>query len=76
MASVGETLVKVAKAIKCDNYNVLQNNGSLAHQVVNHVHFHIIPKEADAGLGLRWLAGETDHSHLAQLATAYRSNIQ
>jgi diadenosine tetraphosphate (Ap4A) HIT family hydrolase len=25
-------------------YNILQNNGPLAHQEVPHVHFHIIPK--------------------------------
>jgi diadenosine tetraphosphate (Ap4A) HIT family hydrolase len=37
------------------NYNVLQNNGSVAHQVVPHVHFHIIPKpDADQGLGVGW----------------------
>ena len=36
-------------------YNVLQNNGKLAHQEVWHVHFHVIPKtNAKDGLGLRW----------------------
>eukprot|EP00917_Polyrhabdina_sp_WS-2016_P027815 GHVP01059395.1.p2 GENE.GHVP01059395.1~~GHVP01059395.1.p2 ORF type:complete len:171 (+),score=12.66 GHVP01059395.1:1501-2013(+) len=25
-------------------YNILQNNGHMAGQVINHVHFHIIPK--------------------------------
>ena len=32
-----------------DNYNILQNNGRAAHQVVDHVHFHMIPKPEDAG---------------------------
>ncbi|RKP13176.1 HIT-like domain-containing protein, partial [Piptocephalis cylindrospora] len=36
-------------------YNVLQNNGKLAHQVVPHVHVHIIPKpNAEEGLGVGW----------------------
>lgn len=53
---------RLAKAV-CDvtgakAYNVLQNNGELAHQVVGHVHFHIIPKTAEAGLGIDWPAGE------------------
>ncbi|MFA9479513.1 HIT family protein [Phycisphaerales bacterium AB-hyl4] len=39
-------------------YNVLQNNGELAHQAVKHVHFHIIPKSADGGLDLTWDAGQ------------------
>ena len=29
---------KVAKATGAEQYNVLQNNGRLAHQVVDHVH--------------------------------------
>lgn len=39
-------------------YNVLQNNGELANQAVPHVHFHIIPKTDDTGLGIDWRPGE------------------
>lgn len=42
-----------------ENYNLLQNNGRVAHQVVDHVHFHIIPKaseSAESGLGVGWPA--------------------
>ncbi|TPX46870.1 hypothetical protein SeLEV6574_g02969 [Synchytrium endobioticum] len=46
---------KIASAIGAKNYNVLQNNGRLAHQAVDHAHFHIIPKPNDAeGLGVGW----------------------
>ena len=34
----------VMKATGTKEYNLLQNNGSLAHQAVMHVHYHIIPK--------------------------------
>ena len=45
----------VLKATGTKNYNILQNNGTPAHQAVFHVHFHIIPKEeAGAGLGVGW----------------------
>ncbi len=50
-AALGEALVKVANAVVkvtgCDEYNILQNNGKLAHQAVFHVHFHIIPKKME-----------------------------
>jgi diadenosine tetraphosphate (Ap4A) HIT family hydrolase len=38
-----------------DGYNVLQNNGSIAHQVVPHVHVHLIPKcDTETGLIVGW----------------------
>jgi len=36
-------------------YNVLENNGTGAHQAIAHVHFHIIPKpNGREGLGIGW----------------------
>ncbi|KAI8328248.1 HIT-like domain-containing protein [Chlamydoabsidia padenii] len=46
---------KVAVAQGFDQYNLLQNNGPMAHQVVKHVHFHIINKpNKEEGLGIVW----------------------
>lgn len=37
------------------NYNVLQNNGKIAHQFVDHAHFHVIPKYSNNnGLEMSW----------------------
>ncbi|CAB4385003.1 HIT-like protein [Rhizophagus irregularis] len=48
---------KVAIATGADQYNILQNNGRLAHQEVDHVHFHVIPKPNETeGLGIKWPA--------------------
>ncbi|KAJ7268062.1 HIT-like protein [Mycena rebaudengoi] len=48
---------RIAVALGAENYNVLQNNGRLAHQEVDHVHFHVIPKpSADEGLVVGWPA--------------------
>ena len=61
-AALGEALVivsrAVAKATGASDYNVLQNNGANAHQAVFHVHFHIIPKTENGGLGVDWNTGE------------------
>src|SRR5678815_1867361 len=47
------------KVTGTQQFNVLQNNGQLAHQAVDHVHFHIIPKPDEAqGLGVKWPAGK------------------
>mmetsp|Transcript_10851 Transcript_10851/g.16170 ORF Transcript_10851/g.16170 Transcript_10851/m.16170 type:complete len:140 (+) Transcript_10851:65-484(+) len=58
-AAIGAVLPKIASAIMkatgCKDYNILQNNGKLAHQEVPHVHFHIIPKPTkEQGLGIKW----------------------
>jgi len=59
----------VLKATRATDYNVLQNNGAAAHQVVRHVHFHIIPKYADgSGLGIGWPAKSLDQKKGAELA--------
>jgi histidine triad (HIT) family protein len=57
-AALGRVLPRLSRAVTkatgARSYNILQNNGSEAHQVVMHVHFHIIPKTGDAGLGIGW----------------------
>ncbi len=72
-AAIGEWLPRlsgaVVRATGVKEWNVLQNNGRGAHQVVPHVHFHIIPKpDAARGLGVSWPAGKLDAASGAELA--------
>jgi histidine triad (HIT) family protein len=57
-AAIGRVLPRLCRAVLqatgATAYNVLQNNGSAAHQAVFHVHFHIIPKLGNAGLVIGW----------------------
>lgn len=61
-AAIGRVLPRLCRAIVeatgATAYNVLQNNGPAAGQVVMHVHFHIIPRYEDAGLEIGWTPGK------------------
>jgi histidine triad (HIT) family protein len=64
-AALGRVLPRICRAVIAATgtreYNVLENNGRGAHQLVPHVHFHIIPKpEIDKGLGILWPAARLD----------------
>lgn len=79
-AAIGRVLPRICRAVKqvtaCDAYNVLQNNGPLAHQAVHHVHFHIIPKpSADEGLGVDWPAKKLDADAGKELSQAIRAAL-
>ncbi len=71
-AAIGRVLPRLCRAVMTATgataYNVLQNNGALAHQAVFHVHFHIIPKLEGAGLGIVWRAGSLDGARGGELA--------
>jgi len=72
-AALGRALPKLGRAVLqatgVRDYHVVQKNGSLAGQVVPHVHFHIIPKPSEEeGLGLHWPAGTLDSQAGAAMA--------
>ncbi|HEY8551791.1 MAG TPA: HIT family protein [Vicinamibacterales bacterium] len=80
-AAIGRVLPRLCRAVKaatgCEAYNVLQNNGTLAHQAVHHVHFHIIPKpNAQEGLGIEWPARRLDPEEGTRLAAAIAGHLQ
>ena len=80
-AALGRVLPRISRAVLqatgAQDFNVLQNNGSAAHQVVMHVHFHIIPKFADgSGLGVGWPASELSGEDGAQLAQAIAQQLE
>lgn len=75
-ASIGRVLPRIARAVLeatgATEYNLLQNNGRGAHQAVFHVHFHIIPRQGGAGLGIGWRPKEADQEKLSALAEKMR----
>lgn len=70
-AALGRVLPRICRAVLkatgASAYNLLQNNGSEAHQAVMHLHVHVIPRYPDkaegapgGGLGISWPAGKLE----------------
>ncbi len=78
-AAIGRVLPRLCRAVMkatgAKDFNILQNNGAAAHQVVMHVHFHIIPKFESEGLGIDWEPKPFDHTTGAALAKKIASSL-
>lgn len=79
LAACGLAAKKLAPAItkvsNCPDWNLLQNNGKLAGQVVMHVHFHLIPRREGDGLGYRWPAGKLSADRATELKNEIVANL-
>jgi histidine triad (HIT) family protein len=69
-------LLRAVRAVTgCQGVNVLQNNGRVAHQVVPHVHFHVIPRKAGDEFHFNWPAGSYPPGEVEALAEAIRGTL-
>ena len=59
-------ITKLTKALDCDGYNIVQNNGEAAGQTVFHYHVHMIPRHKDDKVGLGWTMHELTEEEKAQ----------
>jgi len=79
LGGICSRLGKVAKAVTAgmnsDGYNVLCNTGRAAGQLVEHVHFHIIPRTSADGLLSQWPAHKYEEGRIEQLAAKIREHI-
>lgn len=78
-AAIGRVLPRLAAAVLAATgataYNVLQNNGTAAHQAVDHVHFHIIPRIGEQGLDIGWRPSPLADDDAARLVEGIRSAL-
>ncbi|KAI3319023.1 HIT-like domain-containing protein [Xylariaceae sp. AK1471] len=67
---------KLVNATGATDYNILQNNGRIAHQIVDHVHFHMIPKPNEQeGLGIGWPTQQADMDALKKYFEEVKSKM-
>lgn len=46
--------IKMTENLQADGFNLMQNNGEVAGQTVNHFHLHLIPRYKDDGQHILW----------------------
>ncbi|MDQ3888798.1 MAG: HIT family protein, partial [Thermoproteota archaeon] len=60
----------IISAVKADGFNVGQNNGIAANQIVPHVHVHIVPRFHDDSPDGKWpsrrVASQEDIAEIAK----------
>ncbi len=79
LGRVGSRLGKIAGAVTAamnsDGYNVLCNNGRAAGQLIEHLHFHIIPRNTGDGLFDQWPAYKYERGKIELIAEEIRKNL-
>ena len=57
----------MTKKLKCDGFNLVQNNGEAAGQTVFHFHLHLIPRYEEDGQTLGWKSLELSQEELEKI---------
>ncbi|KAH0570270.1 Histidine triad (HIT) protein [Spironucleus salmonicida] len=60
LAIITRNMCQKLEKLGVDNYNILNNNGVVAGQVVHHVHIHIIPKFENQGVSCTFAKPSVD----------------
>lgn len=72
---LGKIAGAVTAAMQSDGYNLLCNNGRAAGQLVEHLHFHIIPRNAGDGVFHRWPSYKYPEGKAETIAVKIRENL-
>ena len=79
LGQVGSHLGKIAKAVasamNSEGYNVHCNNGRAAGQLVDHLHFHIIPRNSGDGVFQRWPSYKYPEGEVEKIADKICENL-
>lgn len=59
--------IKMTDKLKCDGFNLVQNNGEDAGQTVFHFHLHLIPRYKNDGQTLGWKPLEPTQEELDEI---------
>ena len=80
MAAKGMILAKkmataMTEALKCDGFNIVQNNGECAGQTVFHFHMHLIPRYKGDNVGITWNPGELTDEDKEEILSKVKAQL-
>uniref|UniRef100_UPI00405717B5 HIT family protein n=1 Tax=Acetatifactor sp. TaxID=1872090 RepID=UPI00405717B5 len=55
---------QITERLKCDGFNLVQNNGETAGQTVMHFHMHLIPRYENDRQRIAWIPGKPELEEL------------
>ncbi len=65
----------IKKAFNISDINILQNNGELAGQTVNHFHIHVIPRVKDDNVIIKSIPVNIDSDKIKNIVDNIKSNL-
>lgn len=74
-SKIGIIAKAVFSAMDADGYNVLCNNGRAAGQLVDHLHFHIIPRNENDGVFNRWPSYSYEAGEVEKIAGEIKKKL-
>ena len=64
----------IKKALNVEDINILQNNGALAGQTVNHFHIHIIPRKENDKVVIKPLYISVDNNRINEILDSIKNS--
>ena len=75
IVSVKKIAQAILKATKASGFNVLQNNGKVAGQLVNHIHFHVVPRFENDSIKFSLRANQVETNELEKIAELIKKEL-
>lgn len=80
VANLGRAILKVSRAlvraVGCPGLTITNSNGSVATQTIKHVHFHLIPRWKNDGLGPIWFKSKSAEEARIKTAKLIREVLE
>ena len=61
--------------LKCDGFNIVQNNHEIAGQTVFHFHMHLIPRYKGDQVGITWHPGELNDADKEEILLKVKEQL-
>lgn len=67
--------IHMTDVLKCDGFNLVQNNHEVAGQTVFHFHMHLIPRYNGDTVGITWKPGELTDEDKEEILSKVKAQL-